>query len=581
MPDVFNGIYICSATQESGATHAGAAVGFVPYNLQLFRLTPLLEKVIRAFPGLDALKEEFPKEQLSETVQALIQKKILRPDAPPPPPIPPLPDHFSDIVFMLNDGDNHMSRSQLEHAVAFFLQETREALFKSLTLFSSDPDRHLPLLQYLLKQVWKKAPGNVRFILRTPFPPRSLALLRLAGKYKMIVHLDISPSEGESLPACVEAMVRYYQDPRNRRHLKLLTGLTCLAALHPGTEDMAQMPAVLELFQEIGVKRLYLDYLCRTCRAGDTAGIRVEDEGNAEALARMAVNFGGNGNAGFWDGTPVFHSLLSAERRFNGCSAGINYCVVAPDGGIYACLRTAGKKAFCLGNSTDGTPDTGNVSIQHPERRQHCAVCIARYICGGGATVTDTASHCAAGNGDYCRFMRWLLAESLLRYGLLDPMDKNIVLSDTRKIRRWLPFLKPLTSEPEPFSHSRLLTVRSNSMAPVFVEGDQVRVVPLQGQGLSVGDIVCYGRPTICHRIIARYRRRGVGYVIEKGDAVLAGRELPEQEITGKVVALIREGKEINLTRFFSRLRNRGRASLSLARHIATVSRVMFKWKIR
>lgn len=575
---LFNGVYIRGGKDESAAT------GFVPYSLQLFRLTPVVEKVIRAFPGLKTLADEFPGGKPVEIVQALVQKKILRPGPPPLPDMPPTPGHFSDIAFMLNDDEKHMSQSRLEQAIGFFLKQTGDTLFKSLTLFSDDPGLHLPLIRCAFSRVRRRASGNVRFILRVPDLPRSIEPLRLALKYKAVLHLDISPPEGESLHSHVREMVRPFRRPAFKPQRKLLSGLTRLARLHPLAGDIEEIPLSMDLFREIGIKRLYLDHLCRTCGADDSVRKKPVPVSDAGALANMAVKLSlniesmTNHMGGFMDGTPVFHSLLSARRRFNGCAAGLSYCAVAPDGGIYPCLKTIGHKNYRLGDLDGGEINTNHHIRQtylnrRPEKQENCAGCAAIYICGGAGP--------GGPNPGYCNFMMSLVDEILPLYGELDPMDKNLVLSETRKINRWLPHLKPLSTPPPPFSLPRQLTVRSDSMAPLFSNGDRVKTVPIDGQKIRVGDIVCHGQPVICHRVIARYRKRGVRYVIEKGDAIAGGRTMAEQEINGKVVALTRRGQEIILTNFPARLRNRWHALLSLARHLITVSRVKFNWKFQ
>lgn len=571
---LINGVYFGPGTPEQ------PAAALVPYNLQLFRLTPLIENVIRAFPGMKKLDGNVSREKAVEVLKALLQKKILRQTPPPLPKMPPPPAHFSDMALVLHDSGKSMSMDTLERAVAFFLAQTRHELFKSLTLFSHDPDIHLPLIRVALKTVQRKAAGSVRFILRVPMLPRSTMVLHIARKYNVVLHLDLSPPEAQTLLSHVRTILWPYRHPLFKKQRKLLSGLTRLASLHPSANDIAgsnDIEKVMELLSESGFMRYYLDHQCRTCTAGNCQKNENSRVANGDALADMVIRHRltkehiSAGCGGFMDGLPVFHSLLSARRRFSGCAAGLSYCAVSADGGVYACHRTVNQQNYRLGDVSARHKENlqslpADVGRTRPENRGHCKGCAAIYICGGGGL--------GGINRDYCRFMTALLDGLMPLYDSLDGMDKNIILNDQRKMNRWLPHLKAQAHAAPALTEPRLLTVRSDSMVPLFRSGDQVKAVPLEGNTIRTGDIICYGQPVICHRVIARFRKRGVRYVIEKGDGIAAGRRLPEQEITGKINTVITHGREIDMTRFSARLRSRWQALKSLTTHVATVSRV-------
>ncbi|NLM45470.1 MAG: thioether cross-link-forming SCIFF peptide maturase [Firmicutes bacterium] len=81
------------------------------------------------------------------------------------------------------------------------------------------------------------------------------------------------------------------------------------------------------------------------------------------------------------------HQGPCAKKRLLGCGAGSSYLAVTPDGKLYPCHQFAGEADFCVGNVKEG--------ITAPEIRRRfaavdsaakaeCAVCFARYFCGGG-----------------------------------------------------------------------------------------------------------------------------------------------------------------------------------------------------
>lgn len=100
------------------------------------------------------------------------------------------------------------------------------------------------------------------------------------------------------------------------------------------------------------------------------------------------------------------------------------------------------------------------------------------------------------------------------------------------------------------------LAFDGESMAPLLAPGDRIAVCPLR-PGFRAGDVVVFqsaGR-FVAHRVIARFRRRGVAFVATRGDAVSdrPPEIFPETALLGLVAARVRMGRRHSLESGFLR----------------------------
>jgi hypothetical protein len=99
-------------------------------------------------------------------------------------------------------------------------------------------------------------------------------------------------------------------------------------------------------------------------------------------------------------------------------------------------------------------------------------------------------------------------------------------------------------------------------MLPFLRDGDVALVAPTEGDGVGVGDVICYETPPgrlFLHRVIARDRYR----LVAKGDALTFTDVIDRAQVLGKVVAVEGDGRVRRLDTRRARWRNRAIASLS------------------
>jgi len=82
------------------------------------------------------------------------------------------------------------------------------------------------------------------------------------------------------------------------------------------------------------------------------------------------------------------------------------------------------------------------------------------------------------------------------------------------------------------------------SMEPALKEGDRVIVRPVNADDIKAGDIIVFeARVLGCHRVLGRFKKERKLYFWEKGDNQGALRPVSEDNVIGKVVYVIKNGK--------------------------------------
>lgn len=99
-----------------------------------------------------------------------------------------------------------------------------------------------------------------------------------------------------------------------------------------------------------------------------------------------------------------------------------------------------------------------------------------------------------------------------------------------------------------------ILDFKGISMEPTIRDGAQVKVEPAETENIKIGDIIVFDRDIlVCHRVLGRFRKNGRAYFWEKGDNSNAVGYTSEDDIIGKAVYLIEEGKTKELDSYFNR----------------------------
>jgi hypothetical protein len=143
-----------------------------------------------------------------------------------------------------------------------------------------------------------------------------------------------------------------------------------------------------------------------------------------------------------------------------------------------------------------------------------------------------------------------------------------VLKATAERLCRIRPYLHPQPAEPRPISSPRLLRAHGASMEPMIREGDRLLVRGVEPEQLRAGDIVAFGRPLTCHRLVAVLQRDGEPYGLEQGDAQATGTAIPLRLVIGRVEAIERGAHQVFLTGRWRRVQARLVAARSLVRHL-------------
>ena len=129
--------------------------------------------------------------------------------------------------------------------------------------------------------------------------------------------------------------------------------------------------------------------------------------------------------------------------------------------------------------------------------------------------------------------------------------------------------LSALSSEILGKGHRLRFQAHGWSMTPFVRDGDVLEVMPASGMELQPGDVVFRRTSTggmVAHRLITRRRCDGQEILFTKGDAARRlDAPVSAEDIVGKVVAIERDGKRVDLEAFPARWLNRLQGWISYA----------------
>lgn len=309
-------------------------------------------------------------------------------------------------------------------------------------------------------------------------------------------------------------------------------------------EPWSQLNSALRRLRNSGFKHVAVEWLCSGCLGNSPDP--------AEIPATFLSHNHQNNHEILVNPIPMGMSILTSEKICHGCGAGTRYLAASENGDLYPCRYYLDKPPYRLGNLDQGIDPTQWQKLIAPSGNQtdHCRYCGIRYLCGG-PTLEGRALAV-----NYCRIQEQLARLAMVNHSRSDLIQKAQlkggfeILSKTLSTRPY--FYLREHSFPR-VERERTLTVHGNSMRPLLKEGDKVLVQPLGNRTIRSGDIVCFGKPVTCHRIVRRFWRNGELRVWEKGDNSLSGSEIAAKDIDGIVTTIFKPGRTIEILSFFWR----------------------------
>lgn len=497
--------------------------GLVVPDVLFFKMNRATWEILDVFPDIDGLLEGEDGEEYREAVDSLRINGLISSEPFPEDDIDSVPGKSRDGLATLglcllqkekSGNTRKMSTQVIHRAIDFLLDRAAERHDLTLLFISDNVPASLEAMEAAVSYasaMGKEHEKTIHFSLSTSgshLSPHCTWFLRDHG---VAVEFVIRPEEVESGLSGLSAAA---QD-----QMEVVT----LKAEGSSAEDIER---AIEKLHHVGLNHVYLDTHCPYC----------QDRGEPVK---------GAGMPGLINLIPVIYSVMTSGKIESGCRAGIDYAAVTPEGEIYACHRNLHQR-FRLGSLSEGV--SGDLTALPRERREECRRCGIRYFC----------------QKDYCREKRLLVQQSLAAYHRMNPREKRSALNIYRRMAAAMPFRLPAPEEAEAEKISRQLTVAGSSMKPLLKEGDIVMVEPPADGALHWGDIICFGKPATCHRLIWKSQRKDRTYVIEKGDSRVSGNRIPIDNISGKVVAVRKHRRILNLDKVSWALFNRLMALASL-----------------
>lgn len=526
-------------------------VGLAVEDLLLFRMSPVIHRVIDCYSELEQLTPYYRSEEIENAVHILKAKRLLVPLDTPEPPAPAISFLLHSIAIYLDHplSPQPMTEDLLFKSIDCFFAACDFTLPPGIILCTDAPGQALPMIERALDYVQKKR-GEIHrkltWILRTPSFPAAPEVLSLMKERSIRLNwVPEPPGERTLLDQVQEANRRWKGLASGNKPGKRwkIDGMVT-AAVFPG--NAVDVPQVVDILKDMGFSRIYNDYWCYRCRTfpGGNSTPSENDMGTIKNHRYPVERRVPRGAHGFIDHFPIARRLVSSRKNHFGCAAGIHYAAVSPDGRIYPCHGALGEPQYVIGTVNTGidTEKVQGLGIRQVGERATCSGCWGRYICGGGSNLKDVSQVNNACVG-YLSLVEQVLAE----YGDFDLNAKNTILYIAGWIDAVAAHRNTYANKPVQSSKPRLLTVHGRSMWPLLKNGDKVTVVPVNPGQTRFGDIICFAYPPVCHRIIAKFTREGEPTVLEKGDHIRVGTVVPLREITGKVVAVIKTKKTISI----------------------------------
>lgn len=565
---------------KKGQDFFGLDVG----NQLFFKMNKAVWDFIENFPHVENLDDCPTTGQLRDAVTALTRLHLIDTEPFAEPEIPS-PKYFplTGLGLYLKDPGSGllMSRELSRQSIDLLVKESGESEQVSLVLIIEDFEDSLPVLEDILHYIGKLQDlhhKRITLALKTERFPPSYQLVEFADNNQLSMEIAYSKTPGN-----LRSRKKINNDWRRIITSKTSKILVSMKTIPKSSTALHQ--TLLSLY-ELGFKTFFLDISCHLCR-------RVPEGrfSSMERLSRVIKEEAfplSSGNQrepmGFLNLFHTIAAIMSSTKIRYGCGAGISFLCVSPTGRLYPCPQLVGDPRLEMGSAVTGFDKEIRRQLidRHVDSFSRCRSCGVRYLCGGVPAFAQ--DNCGFGG---CKNYRQAAEEAMWVYHGLDLKKKSFVLSVSRRVMETLPDRCPLPVRTKPPRRRQYLNVRGSSMSPLFKEGDQVIVDPVEPDEVKLGDIVCYGKPITCHRVIWKALKNGRRHILEKGDHQIEGSWIPSSEISGKVV-MIRKGKrtiELDTRRWAAANRLLALLSLGVYWSAGKVSRLRRerrkKWKKR
>lgn len=544
---------------QEGDDYFGLDVG----NALFFKMNKITWDIIDSFPHHDKLTRVYEPSQLNDAVNSLKKNGFIT----PLPPAAGQPDREPAPVTgmglcMYADG-KEMPLPVIRKSIDLLVREPGAYEDRRLLFITDDFDKSREAIETAVtyaKAREKEYKRKITFALRTGKFPSSSQCVRLCAAQNIALEIVL-----EEAPFHWDFQHSAAPIPDNT-----------MVTINPNSRTMSSLDIVLNNLHRTGFKKVFLDTLCPRCREKPTEP-GADDRLTIRAIKQYSLGPAKNRNdGGLINLVPLIHAVMTSSKISYGCRAGLNYIAVSPDGEIYPCQGKMESKRFKLGNVFNGLDQTPrkNMVHRHVDNKEKCRLCGVRYFCGGGP-VPGTGGP----SPHECEIIRELAEYAMITYNQLSLKKKTWVINTYKWMKGIMPYRWETTKKIQPEKRTRRLTVKGSSMRPFLNEGDRVIVRSFDVEKVRIGDIVCFGKPVTCHRVIRKSRKNGRLVVLEKGDRQLTGTRIPANEISGKVVTVHKGNHTLTLDNKRWHLLNRFTAVISLLAH--TTGKVFIKGETR
>jgi uncharacterized protein len=295
------------------------------------------------------------------------------------------------------DPRTAMSPAVAEQSVELLLAQAEPGVPVHLHLFGGEPLLNFDLLQHVVTYAERRARDVGREVTfevttnGTRFSPRVVEFLN-AHSVHVGVSFDGPPEVQDAARPALFGSSHALAAPGIRAFLQSRRGGPLASKTHASvvvTRRELDLVRIVGHLEELGFIKIILSPA--TDLTGNSYGLRAADlPAVLAAYDALAARYESNARQGLPTSVTWFPNLmgrvLSGERRGAFCQGGRDYLGVAADGTVSLCYRFYENQEFAMGHVATGIERgvTERLLSLPVEKKPACAVCWARYFCGGG-----------------------------------------------------------------------------------------------------------------------------------------------------------------------------------------------------